>query len=96
MTVKTIPALEARVHLGEIMKRSITKGENFIIEKSGIPAVVIMNIKDYEEYKQLMEERDKDFEVINRIRSKMPDMTEKEITNLVSESINAVRKKKNA
>jgi len=67
MTVKTIPALEARVHLGEIMKRSITKGEVFIIEKSGIPIVVIMNIKDYkgyEEYKQSMEERDKDFEAL--------------------------------
>jgi hypothetical protein len=33
--------VEARVHLGEIMKRSFKKGERFIVEKGGIPMVAV-------------------------------------------------------
>lgn len=96
MTENTIPALEARNHLGEIIKRSVVNGDCFIIEKSGIPMVAIINVQDYEEFKQLTRERENDFEMIERIRSKMPDMTEEAIHALVNESVKAVRKKKNA
>ncbi len=96
MTENTIPALEARNHLGEIIKRSVVNGDCFIVEKSGIPMVAIINVQDYEEFKQLMAERENDFEMIERLRSKMPDMAEEEIHKLVNESVAAVRKKKNA
>ena len=96
MTENIIPALEARNHLGEIIKRSVVKGDCFIVEKSGIPMVAIINVQNYEEYKHLMEERENNFAVVERIRSKMPDMTEEEIHKLVNESVAAVRRKKNA
>ena len=48
MTVKTIPAVEARVHFGEeIMRRSFKNRDRFVVEKSGIPMVVIINADDY-------------------------------------------------
>lgn len=96
MTEKTIPALEARNHFGEIMKLSMIQGDNFIVEKSGIPMVAIINVQNYEKYKQLMEEREKDFQILDKIRSQMPEMTEEKIQRLVNESIKAVRKSKNA
>ena len=42
MTVETIPAVKARTHFGEIMKKSYKKGSRFVVEKSGIPMVVIL------------------------------------------------------
>ena len=85
--------MEARTHLGEIMKRSALQGVSFIVEKSGIPMVVIMDVKNYEQYKQLMEERNQDFEIIDKIRSKMPDMSEEEINDVVNNSIKSIRKR---
>jgi len=96
MTEKIIPAMEARTHLGDIMKRSVLKGVSFIVEKAGIPMVVIMDVKNYEQYKQLMEERNQDFEVIDAIRSKLPNISEEDVKSLVNDSIKSIRKDKNA
>lgn len=96
MTEQTIPAMEARTHFGEIMKKTMVNGVSFIVEKAGIPMVAILDLKSYEQFKQLLEERDRDFEIVNQIRSKIPDMPEEEINALVKDSIQAVRKKKNA
>lgn len=93
MTEKIIPAMEARTHFGEIMKKSFLNKISFIVEKAGIPMVAIMDVQSYEQYKQLLEERDRDFEVVNQLRSKIPDMAEEEVKALVSDSIKSVRKK---
>jgi hypothetical protein len=58
--------------------------------------VVIMDVKNYEQYKQLMEERNQDFEVIDAIRSKLPDMSEEDVKPLVIDSIKSIRKDGNA
>lgn len=93
MTEKIIPAMEARTHFGEIMKKTVVKKVNFIVEKAGIPMVAILDVQSYEQYKQLLEERDRDFEMVNQIRSKIPDMAEEDIKALVEDSIKSVRKK---
>jgi prevent-host-death family protein len=95
MTEKTIPALEARNHLGEIIKCSVTKGDAFIVEKSGIPMIAIISVSDYEAFKTLAKEREKDFTTVAKIRSKMPDLSEAEIRALVSETIAEIRKTQN-
>ena len=91
MTIKTIPALEARVHLGEIMKRSYKHGERFIIEKSGIPMVVILNAN---EYAKVIEEREERFKILDRIKNKIPDIPEEEIKKDVDKVIQTIRKKR--
>lgn len=50
--VTTVPASEARVHLGEMLRR-VRKGEHIIIEKGGLPAAALIDVSDYEEYRRL-------------------------------------------
>lgn len=88
MTSKTIPAVQARIHLGEIMKRAF-KGERFIVEKSGIPMVVILNAA---EYMRLIQEREERFKTIDRIKAKIPYTSAKEVENDINKTIKKVRK----
>lgn len=90
MTTKTIPAVEARVHLGKIMRQSFKKGTHFIVEKSGIPMIAILNANEYLKFFQEREER---FKILDRIRAKLPDIPEKEVEKDIQKAVNATRKK---
>ena len=90
MTAKTIPALEARMHLGEIMQRSYKNRERFIIEKSGIPMVVILNAQ---EYTRIIAEREERFKILEEIKNKIPEIPDVEIKNDVNKTIRTLRKK---
>ena len=88
MTVETIPAVRARTHFGEIMKKSYKKGARFIVEKSGIPMVVILNAQDYARMVEAGEER---FKILDRIKSKLPKVSEDDISEDVSNQAGAPR-----
>lgn len=90
ITAKVIPAVEARVHLGEIMKRSFKKGERFIVEKTGIPMIAILSA---DEYIRFIQEREEQFKIFDKIRSKVPDVPVKEVEKDVTKAIQAVRGK---
>lgn len=90
-TAKVIPAVEARVHLGEIMKRSFKNGECFIVEKAGIPMIAILNAA---EYTRLIQEREEQFKIFEKIRLKVPDMPAEEVEKDASKAIKAIRKKR--
>lgn len=89
--VKTIPALEVRMHLGEIMKRAYKNGERFIVEKSGIPMVVILRVADYTQFIQEREER---FKALDLIWAKVPKAPVEETEKDIQGAIQAIRKKK--
>jgi prevent-host-death family protein len=42
-----ISALNARVQLGQILKRASEGGERFMVDRRGKPSVIIMGIKDF-------------------------------------------------
>ena len=90
MTVKTIPAVEARVHFGEIMRKSFKNRDRFVVEKSGIPMVVILNADDYA---RLVEEREVRFKVLDKIRAKAPRLSMEEVDEDLSRAIHHVRNK---
>lgn len=50
--ITSVPASEARVHLGEMLRR-VRKGEHIVIEKGGIPTAALIDVADYEEYRRL-------------------------------------------
>ena len=88
--VKVIPAVEARVHLGAIMKRAFKKGDRFIVEKAGIPMIAILSA---DEYTRVIQEREEKFKIFDEIRSKAPGVPLKEVEKDVNKAIQAVRKK---
>ena len=90
MVAKVIPAVEARVHLGEIMKRSFKKGERFIVEKSGIPMIAILSA---EEYTRIIQEREEQFKIFDKIKSNVPDVSPEKVQKDVTKAIRAIRKK---
>jgi hypothetical protein len=87
---KRIPAVEARVHLGRIMKRAYSNGDRFIVEKSGIPMVAIINADDYA---LLVEAREEHFKVLDRVRAKLPDVDAGEAAKDVRAAVKSARKR---
>ncbi len=44
---KKISALTARTQFGQIMNRAVERGERFLVDRRGTPAVIIMSVDDY-------------------------------------------------
>ena len=90
---KTIPALEARTHLGEIMKEVQGGRVRVLVEKSGIPMVGIISA---EEFQRLVAEREARFEVVDRIRSRIPTVPDTEVQRDVQEAVKRPRRRRRA
>jgi len=45
----TISATDARIRFGEVIRRAYSGQEHLVVEKVGIPVVVILSVPDYEE-----------------------------------------------
>ena len=56
---------------------------NNIVEKSGIPMVVILNANEYE---RIIQERDERFKILDRIKAKLPDISSEEVEKDVKDS----------
>ena len=88
MTI-VIGAREARRRFADLLGRVGYGGEVAIVERSGKPMVALIPVEVYE---QLVAEREARFQVLDRLRSKLPDITEDVIENDVSQAIGATRK----
>jgi prevent-host-death family protein len=88
MTI-VLGAREARRRFADLLGRVGYGGEVAIVERSGRPMVALIPIEVYE---QLVAEREARFQVLDRIRSKLPEIPEAEVENDVKQAIAAVRK----
>ena len=93
MKTKTIPALEARTQLGQIMKDVQGGRVRVLVEKSGVPMVGIISA---EEFQRLIAEREARFAVVDRIRRGVPSVSEARIQRDVREAIKEVRRRRRA
>ena len=50
----TIPASEARVHFGEVLRRAYSNKEHVIVEKGGLAVAAIISMRDYEHYRRFL------------------------------------------
>jgi PHD/YefM family antitoxin component YafN of YafNO toxin-antitoxin module len=48
--VHRIPITQARINLGQVVRRAHVNREFFILEKDGIPVAGLMNVDDFEDY----------------------------------------------
>ena len=39
--------MTARMQFGQIMRRAAAKNERFLVDRNGVPAVIIMSVNDY-------------------------------------------------
>jgi hypothetical protein len=52
-TVTRLPLTQARVNLGQVVRRVHVNREVFILEKDGIPVVGLMHVDDLEDYLEM-------------------------------------------
>lgn len=90
---KTIPALAARTQLGRIMKEVQSGQIRVLVEKSGIPMVGIISA---DEFQRVIAEREARFEVIDRIRRRLPSVSEAEVQQDVRDALKQVRRRRRA
>jgi prevent-host-death family protein len=90
---KTIPALEARTQLGQIMKEVPGGRVRVLVEKSGVPMVGIISA---DEFRRVIVEREIRFEVVDRIRRRLPSVSETEVQQDVREALKQVRRRRRA
>lgn len=88
MTI-VIGAREARRRFADLLGRVGYGGEVAIVERSGKPMVALIPVEVYE---QLVAEREARFQVLDRIRSKLPEIPEEEVEIDISQAIDVVRK----
>lgn len=50
--VSVVDATEARQNFGQIIKRAYGGQEHLLIEKNGLPVVVILSVSDYQELRR--------------------------------------------
>jgi len=88
MITKRIGAREARHKFSDLMGSVHYRGQAVIIERSGKPMVAVIPIDVYD---QLIAEREARFQVLDRIRDRLPDLSPEEVERDVAEAIAAVR-----
>lgn len=87
--IKRVPALKARTHLGEIMKEVQGGRVRVLVEKSGVPMVGIISA---EEFQRVITEREARFEVVDRIRRRLPAVPDTEVDQDVRQALKDVRR----
>lgn len=84
-----VGAREARQRFADLLGRVGYGGEVAIVERSGKPMVALIPVEVYE---RLVAEREARFQILDRVRSKLPETSEKEVEKDVSQAIDKVRK----
>ena len=87
MTI-VIGAREARQKFAELLGQVGYGKEVAIVERSGKPLVAVIPVDLYE---QLVAERQARFQVLERIRSRLPELPEQEVEQDVSQALAALR-----
>ncbi|MCB8918049.1 MAG: type II toxin-antitoxin system Phd/YefM family antitoxin [Ardenticatenaceae bacterium] len=89
----TIGSREARNNFADLVGRVHYSGETVIVERSGKPMLAMIPIDVYE---QMIAEREALFQVVDRLKERVPDLPEEEVIEDVSEAVAAVRASRNA
>lgn len=86
--IEHIGAREARNKFADLLGNVYYGGQVVIVERSGKPMVAVIPV---EMYQQVIAEREVRFQVLDRIRDRLPDVPADEVAQDVAEAIKAVR-----
>jgi prevent-host-death family protein len=93
MKIKTVAALEARTQFGQILKEVQGGQVRVLVEKSGVPMVGIISAQ---EFQRVIAEREARFEVVDRLRRRLPSIPDREVQRDVREALKQVRRRRRA
>ena len=83
-----IGARDARNNFADLMGKVHYGGQTVIIERSGKPVIAMISA---DTYRQLIAEREERFQVIDRIRGRLPEASAGEVEQDVTEALAAVK-----
>ena len=83
-----ISAREARQKFSHILGTVHYGGNTVIIERSGKPMVAVIPL---ETYHRLVEEREARFQVVDRVRDRLPEAGQGQVERDVAKAVSAVR-----
>jgi prevent-host-death family protein len=83
-----IGARDARNNFADLMGKVHYGGQTVIIERSGKPVIAMISA---ETYQQLIAEREARFQVIDRIRGRLPETSADEVEQDVADALAAVK-----
>ena len=92
MTI-VVGAREARQRFADLLGRVGYGKDVAIVERSGKPMMALIPIELYD---QLVAEREARFDILDRIRARLPELSEEEIERDVNQAIAEVRGKRAA
>ena len=90
---KRMSAKDARSMFSDLLGTVNYGGEEVIVERSGRPVAAVIPVPVYE---RLVAERQARFEVIDRIRSRLPETSIETIEKDVGEAVTKVRSRRAA
>ncbi len=79
---------EVRNNLSDLIGRVHYGGETVIVERSGKAMVAMISVELFE---RLVLEREARFQVLDRIKNRLPDLSEAEVLQDVSDAIAEIR-----
>jgi prevent-host-death family protein len=91
LKTRTIPALEVRTQFGQIMKDVQSGRLRVLVEKSGVPMVGIISA---DEFRRVVAEREARFEVVDRIRRRLPSVSDTEVQKDVRQTLTQTRRRR--
>lgn len=90
---QTIKASDVRSNWSQLLNKVFRGETEVLVEKSGIPVAAIVSAQDYQKLQQIKKQREKDFTLINEIRTAFGDQTPEQIQANVGKTIAEVRNK---
>jgi prevent-host-death family protein len=93
VVIRTMKASEARQQFSQVLNQVYREQVRVLVEKSGIPVAGIVSARDLERLRQLEDQRERDFAVIDEIRDAFKDVPDAEIEREVARAVAAARKK---
>lgn len=84
---KTVSAMNARQQFGQLLDEVRFKGNEYIIEKNGQPAAVMISVERHESY---LRQRQEDFDRIEALRAKLK--SDKTLQRDIDEAAREVRR----
>jgi prevent-host-death family protein len=86
--VEHVSAREARQRFSDLVGSVHYGGNTVIVERSGKPMAALVPLTMYE---RLVAEREARFQVLDRLRERLPDVDEQEVAEDVADALAAVR-----